>query len=339
MWKWIGLGAACLAMSGCGMLPVEEEAMAPPVLKTYESVEYGLYTVRRGDMQNWKTIRVNSVAKDSEEIFFEIAGVKIDEILVEVGDVVQAGDVLVRLERAQAEAALERTQEALGRALVRRSDAKQMYELDMYEAVFRRNEAEVSAWYQSEISKLDGEVRKLEIERDEWERKLAQRELRAGMSGVVTVIRSSLREGTVTTTAERAITIVDAGSSLFVVTGENAQYFTAGARVTVETASGDYDVTVLESESSEIAYLAADEGVTVSEGLSGTVRMLVDEKEGVLLVPKAAVRTVGEESYVFMLEEGLRVTRSVEIGMQTETETEIVAGLAEGEEIISGGIR
>ena len=72
---------------------------------------------------------------------------------------------------------------------------------------------------------------------------------------------------------------------------------------------------------------------------SGTVDLLLEEKKDVLIAPAAAVRAVGEESYVFMLEDGLRVMRAVEIGMSNGKETEIVSGLTEGEEIISGGIR
>ena len=334
----------CLAISGCGMLPVEEEALAPPVLKTYESVEYGLYTVRRGDLVHSKTINVNSVATYNEELFFAVGGVVIAEILVENGDVVHAGDVVVKLESASLEAELQSTKEALTRAITERSNAAQMYDWELYEAKLRGNQDEVAARYWTTKNRLDGEVRKFEIARDDLESKLARRVLCAGIDGVVTNLRN-LREGAEASTTEAAMTIVDASRAMFVVTGANAQYFRAGDTATVETAAANYAVTVadaaelgLPNAKENTVYLAAANGEMVSEGLSGSVCLMLEKKKDVLIVPKSAVRTVGEDSYVFLLEDGLRITREVEIGMRTETETEIIFGLEEGEEIISGGI-
>jgi macrolide-specific efflux system membrane fusion protein len=57
------------------------------------------------------------------------------------------------------------------------------------------------------------------------------------------------------------------------------------------------------------------------------------EKKGVLLVKTTVVRTIGSRSFVQVVQDGRRRDVDVEVGVITPTETEIVAGVKEGDKI------
>ena len=73
----------------------------------------------------------------------------------------------------------------------------------------------------------------------------------------------------------------------------------------------------------------------VHDGISADVSIVYERRTDVLTVPSAAVRTVDGESEVTQLaEDGTEVTTSVVVGETVGGLTEIVSGLAEGDEVI-----
>lgn len=67
-----------------------------------------------------------------------------------------------------------------------------------------------------------------------------------------------------------------------------------------------------------------------------TINASIDvySKENAVIVPTDAIKTVDGKNYVDVLVDGVKIQTDVEIGIQDESETEIVSGLSGGEEII-----
>lgn len=70
-------------------------------------------------------------------------------------------------------------------------------------------------------------------------------------------------------------------------------------------------------------------------GMNGDVEIVLEEKEGALVVPASAIMRRGEKYYVFVVKNGVARKQEVEIGLETETETEVLQGVSEREEIIT----
>lgn len=70
-------------------------------------------------------------------------------------------------------------------------------------------------------------------------------------------------------------------------------------------------------------------------GMNGEVEIILQEKEEVLVVPSEAVMKKGEKYYVFVVKEGATKKQEVEIGLGTETETEIIKGIFEKDEVVT----
>lgn len=76
----------------------------------------------------------------------------------------------------------------------------------------------------------------------------------------------------------------------------------------------------------------------VFPNMAATADIIVETKDDVLLVPSAALQTRAGQSVVRVLRGGREETIVVETGLSSETQTEIVSGLNEGDEVITGTV-
>ena len=73
----------------------------------------------------------------------------------------------------------------------------------------------------------------------------------------------------------------------------------------------------------------------VRAGMTADVEIVMVSQENALIVPLRAVHTEGGQSYVNRLADGHQIERvEVELGVMTDTEVEIVGGLAKGDVVI-----
>jgi HlyD family secretion protein len=77
-----------------------------------------------------------------------------------------------------------------------------------------------------------------------------------------------------------------------------------------------------------------DAGPALRAGMTAEVDILLERREGVLIVPLRAVETVGDQAYVYRVVDGEAERVAVGLGLVTDVEAEITAGLAAGDEIL-----
>jgi macrolide-specific efflux system membrane fusion protein len=82
----------------------------------------------------------------------------------------------------------------------------------------------------------------------------------------------------------------------------------------------------------EVAWPTARPGY----GKSAQVAITVAQKEDTLLVPKRAVRSAGARRYVEYLEGANRRTATVQVGIVSPSDVEILSGLTEGQLVLAG---
>ena len=76
-------------------------------------------------------------------------------------------------------------------------------------------------------------------------------------------------------------------------------------------------------------------GTQVKPGMSVTASVITDVKQDVLTVPNSAVKTSGNAQYVQILVNGQPVRKTVQTGLASDTDTEIVSGLSENDNVIT----
>lgn len=73
----------------------------------------------------------------------------------------------------------------------------------------------------------------------------------------------------------------------------------------------------------------------VLANMSASANIILDSKDNVLMVPSAAIRVQGEQNTVRVLKNKKEQIVTVETGLTSDTQTEIISGLAEGDEVIT----
>lgn len=74
----------------------------------------------------------------------------------------------------------------------------------------------------------------------------------------------------------------------------------------------------------------------VLSNMSATANIIIDSKSDVLTVPASAVQTTNGQSIVSIMENGKVIQKTVELGLSSESQIEIVSGLFEGEDVVTG---
>ncbi len=97
---------------------------------------------------------------------------------------------------------------------------------------------------------------------------------------------------------------------------------------TLQTGTGTYKI--------EIA-LDPEAAPYLTGGLTATAEIRIVEHKDVLVVPNGALHTQGTETWVYVTKEdktGQVEQRQVQVGLQSQTQTEILSGLNEGEKVV-----
>lgn len=76
------------------------------------------------------------------------------------------------------------------------------------------------------------------------------------------------------------------------------------------------------------------EASEILPNMSATANIILETKDDVLLVPSSAVQRQGDQSIVRILKGKQEQTVSVETGLTSDTQTEILSGLSEGDEVV-----
>lgn len=76
----------------------------------------------------------------------------------------------------------------------------------------------------------------------------------------------------------------------------------------------------------------------IKPGMTVSASIVTKRKDNVLLVPNAAVKTEGGQTFVEVLQNGTPQSVSVKVGLSNEVSTEIISGLQEGDKVVTASL-
>ena len=322
-----------LFLSACFILPVEDVTTAP-VAEMPEARALATVPVIRGDVVRHINPVASYISADMQQFRFSLAGHRVEAIHVDIGDYVQAGDILASLY-------FPRIQNRLAQAL------RQMewLELDLSQINRRISFNPNNSDYRNERSIIVRNIELLELEIEYLMNENEQRYLRTTIDGVVTSTGLFI-EGMTSNTAHVIATVVNHTFSVFAVRSTEAQrIMNIGDTFILSLNRVPYLAVVIDpnefgidrGRDDEIYLIFADESPVVPERSLATVHVVVNTAYDVLQVPWRAVRRVGDRVFVYVLNEyGTRVLRDIEVGLRGNHAYEIISGLSEGEVVVIG---
>ncbi|WP_307396327.1 efflux RND transporter periplasmic adaptor subunit [Bacillus horti] len=324
-----------LMLSGCSLFPVEEVDEIVPIVAPPTSTQKPEYEVKRETMEI--SVRGNGrlMAAREEALYFSESTLPISEINVEVGQEVNAGDVLVRLDTRDLEYQIQNSE----------FDMK-LAELQMIE-MLRAEEANDNS---IELERATMEFEKQKLAHQQLLEQVQGSTIVAPFSGEVIAVRKKV--GDPVEAFQPVIVLADSGDLKVTISSfsrndlaEIAIGMPATVRIsgTNEDLIGEIISLPQEEDEDEENNVNRETYVTIGvdqlpeglrRGMSLDARVVTLRKENVLTIQGGALRTYNNRHYVQVRDENGRRDVDIEIGLQTPTQIEVISGLEEGQIVI-----
>lgn len=319
--------SATLLTTGCQFLPREEEPLAPPLMQP-ATIEYRTKPVERGDLIEQVRMSGAFVPETQQALSFEKQGGRLKAIHVRMGEMVEADQLLMELDSEQLETQIAMTQ------------------LDVERAQLNLQQVKNSGGDRYAVRRAEIDLEQQTMRLQDMEKQMEATRIYAPFAGQVTYL-SSVLIGEYVNAYQLMIKIADLSRLVVVTTSDDANSLPIGAMVDVE-----YDKKIIQAEviaNPSSLYNDPDENMRkaaimhlpddtipdgVKAGVSVRITYVLQRRDDVLVVPRSYINLMSGRRYVNVLENDIRVEKDVEIGLTTDTEAEIIKGLAEGDLVI-----
>jgi len=320
--------AMCL-LSSCILLPREEDLLPFDLLIPAE-ITYTTMLVEKGTIQDIVTDRSTAVSSTLVELTFYDRSGFLSELNVRTGQEVEEGEVLARLDTASLEMDIERQKLMIERIEISRDQAG----ITGPRYYFRQIEIDL------EIAKIT--LRQLE---DEYNKSA----ITAPINGTI-VFMSTVKPGDYVPGRSVIMTIADPSQIEFTYTGQHSRRIRFGMEAELSVEGDWYPVRVtmtpneapfeeMDRYRDTIVFTPLNPEEVIPKvhlGRRYEFRIILEEKEDVIVLPRDVVSMFMGQYYVQVLEDGMRMERDLVVGIITNREIEILSGLSESETIITG---
>ena len=261
---------------------------------------------------------------------------------LKAGQQVKAGEVLVQLDDVELRARLEQAQAAVASAEALHAQA--ITDEKRYAGLLKSNAVSRQDYEKTATALLSSEadLRRTKELVNEVQATLEWATVRSPMDG--TVIDKKVNAGDLVTPGQMLVTLFDPMRMQLIASVREslAQRLQVGQSIAVKiggiqkSCTGTISEIVPEAQAASRAFQVKVTGPCppgIYSGMFGRILIPLDEEE-VLVVPRRAVRTVGQLELVEVAEQRRSVRRAVRTGRGLGNDVEVLSGLLEGEQVV-----
>jgi len=312
------------------MLPVEEELLPPDLLRP-EEVNFRTIEVERSTIQD--VLEDYAVAGSSVhyEMTFHNRSGFLAELDVRAGNSVKAGDILARLDTDSLELDIQR----------------QKIEVEKRQLTLEEITRTGGTRFQRRHAELDLEAAELTLQQLEDE--FLKSAIIAPVDGEV-VFLNDFRIGEFVPGRSIVLIIADPAHLQFEYSGTQTGRVRQGMAVDITIGTEIFPATVTMIPSNapseerdrfrNTVIFSLENADLLPEyvriGSRYRFSIFIEEKQDVIVIPITAMSSFMGQSYVQVLEDGMRAERDLDIGITTRTHAEVLSGLEEGDLLIVG---
>ncbi|MCR5618465.1 MAG: hypothetical protein K6F65_00060 [Lachnospiraceae bacterium] len=346
-----------LSLAGCSNTSADEDLVI--LYGEEETAEVaGDLPVEYADVVKTQSISVRYSAAVTVDLAFDVERAKIDSVLVTNGEEVKRGQLLISLvSNTDIEAERENILYTIERLELQKARTLDQKEHDITLARFNiamddklggdeKKQAEKEALeeidknYYYTLQDFDDKIAIQYLRLEYLEKGNVDHNIYAPMDGIVEYLREGL-EGTTTVIGKTVITLKDPDDMYFFASDPLAATYLEGMESVIITPNGSSGVRYEavpepQGEGNGLKFVLIGDSATesIAEGTNGYIVIELGRRDNVLSVPKAAVHTAGEKTYVYVVDEdGYRRYREIVIGLEGDDRTEIISGLEAGERV------
>jgi macrolide-specific efflux system membrane fusion protein len=331
--------AASIALTGCSLLPGEDEEedipeITPPAISKKPEYEVTTSTLEKKVQASGKVISMQE-----ETLFYTLEGKRLKELNVEVGDYVEAGTVLAELDvddlkrQLRSEQLQFRKEEVSMKEQMRNRDSMDDLEFEMLQIDFEDKRQKLVE-KQEEVAKatlvapFSGTIASLSVAKGD--------EIKSYSPVLVIADNTTLVPAAKFSTDQQKDVVV--GMPAKVEINSKGTFEGKVKRLSIPREDKDNNNNNKNIERPEDFLIVALDKVMpedIARGTSLSISVIISRRENVLVIPPSALRTIGSRTYVQVIDdEGNKREVDVEVGEQTSTEVEIVKGLTKGQKVI-----
>ncbi|MBP5268764.1 efflux RND transporter periplasmic adaptor subunit [Ruminococcus albus] len=331
--------AAVLMTSGCYLLPDEEEAAIPPAVKASE-VSYTTVTAKRKDIEK-KIVSTGTVTAERKyDLSYEKQSGVILEFNVRAGDKVKKDDPICEIDTSDLD--------------------DQIAEKELYLQKAKLNVDMIweSGGTQAQIDSAYVDVQLIERELNKLRAKKEGSVLRSPIDGVVSQL-ADVRAGDNVSSGQTVATVIDTSALYIAVKPEDMTKFDIDTKVQIRINENYYDGVVFMNPSALAEYqeeVKASHDKEDKTGISyesdyiyvrfegdippdalgqlADVILVLDRSENTIVISNNLIKKVDGEKVVYVLKDGEKTAVPVEVGLSTGSQSEIISGIEEGDELV-----
>ncbi|SEK54554.1 efflux RND transporter periplasmic adaptor subunit [Ruminococcus albus] len=331
--------AAVFMTSGCYLLPDEEEAAIPPAVKASE-VSYTTVTAKRKDIEK-KIVSTGTVTAERQyDLSYEKQSGVILEFNVRAGDKVKKDDPICEIDTSDLD--------------------DQIAEKELYLQKAKLNVDMIweNGGTQAQIDSAYVDVQLIERELNKLRTKKEGAVLRSPIDGVVSQL-ADVREGDTVSSGQTVATVIDTTALYIAVKPEDMTKFDIDTKVQIRINENYYDGVVFMNPSalaeyqeevkashdkedktgisyeSDYIYVRFDGDIPPDAlGQLADVILVLDKAENAIVISNNLIKKVDGEKVVYVLKNGEKVAVPVEVGLSTGSQSEIISGIEEGDELV-----
>ncbi len=318
-------------LSGCYLLPEEEESLEPPLIKPAE-VEYKIQVIELSDIAKETTIYGKFKSQQEVTLCFEERGGYLITTNGRYGGKVKQGDILFELD----------TDDMLME--------QKVAELNLEKATmyYERVKQRTSSTYERRMAEIDMEIKQVAYDKVSLE--ISKSKIIAPIDGVITYV-SNANVGEYVSAEKVMVKIADETELTLLIQGDDAAKLNMGDTVrtefTIDKEKVTFEGRVLMSpnDKPENMQESYDEPTAVVEiigfdtskaYLNQEARITITEQsaENAVVIKRSAINNYFGRTFVYVLVDGVKEERDVKVGITTNIMAEIVEGLDVGDEVI-----
>lgn len=318
-------------LTSCYLLPQEEESLEPPLLKPAQ-VEYVTEVVVLSDISKELIVRGKFRPDNEVTLSFEKRGGILFARYIKLGDKVVVGDLLLELDIDDME---------YDKTMANYQYKKAKYR---YESLKSKN----ASYYDLKIAAIDKDIANINYERIIKE--IEQSKMYATIDGIVTYMTSS-NIGDYVNAEKKIVKIADENALRLTVKGDDAYKFDFGDTVDIEvTIKRDKfvfigEVVLSPRDKPENTEESFDEPTTIISiknldipnikiNQEAKITLVEQSSQDVIVIHRNRIKNYFGRTFIYLLEDGIKVERDVKTGIKSSTMVEIIEGLKVGDVVI-----
>jgi len=330
--------ALSVALTGCSLLPSEPEEEDLSAIQLPKISEKPKYDVETKTLETVASGSGKIMSTQEKQLYFTLEGKRLKKLYIQSGQQVEAGQAIAELDV-----------DDMKKNLRKESLSFKQLELGMKETMRKKDEMDPIEFEQKTLQFEESRQALVDMQDD-----IDKAVLTAPFSG--TIVSVSFQEGDSIKAYDTVAVVANPGSLTVAaeLSKDDLERVAVGMEVRVDInnagqLTGKVKQLPVPSEDdgnggnrgnkpdSPNNYLLVDVKLpkTVVRGTPLSISVIVNRKENAVVIPLAALRTIGARTYVQVVEaDGSKREVDVEVGQQTSTDAEILNGLTPGQKVV-----